>query len=124
MFYYFCNNRPSSSPPRSVSRNETAAPVPDTIERADRGDRAVRPEVRERGRRPEREQQNDRKPQTVGEQVQNVGEPELYGFADHRSKHANPATSVAQNLMTRVFLVATRLIQMRKPYLIYGYYAT
>lgn len=79
----------------SVAGNETTAPVPDTAERAHGRDRAVRPEVRQRAGRREREQQVVRagEPEAVGEQDgrQDDGEPELHGVADHdMSERAQP----------------------------------
>lgn len=73
----------------SVSGNEAATPVPDTFERAHRRDRAVRPEVRQRDGRLEREQ-GRRESEIDGDQVQDVGEQELHGFAHHRFEPAKP----------------------------------
>lgn len=81
---------------RSVAGIETAAPVPDTIERAQRRHRrwqSVRPEVRKRdGRRAGRRPRQGRGEfQRVGEQqAPDVDEQELHGVADNRSERTKP----------------------------------
>lgn len=86
----------------SVSRSEAAAPLPDTFERAERRDRAVRPEVRERDGR----EQDGGESETGGEQEQDVDEQELHGVPDDRSERAKPP--VAQDMISAVSPLASR----------------
>lgn len=56
--------------------------------------------MRQRGRRLEREQDR-REPQTVGEQVPDVGEQELHSIADDRSERDQSVA--AQDMMDIIF---------------------
>jgi len=100
----------------SVSGNETSATVPDTVERSQRTDGPVRPEVRERGGRRLERQQDRGELQAVGQQqAQDVDEQELYGLANHRFERAQPSAFAAQDMIVILIIIivmATKIVNV------------